>query len=179
MSKSIERNTKAVFFSNMVNPLLLFVCTSKAHVFPLQSDYIFTSDSRSPVLARKSSVCVKSGPSHACSFSAPPFALCKDFCKCSVRCNSLSLCSNNVDRVNKPEYPIVSSADGVTSISKSLKFTPTIGSSTYLFRVVSHCNIHRKRKLHKNVIALSFINSANCHDIAKKFIVGKNGISVF
>ena len=179
MSKSIERNTKAVFFSNMVNPLLLFVCTSKAHVFPLQSDDIFRSDSRSPVFARKSSVCAKSGPSHACSFSFPLFALCKEFYNCSVRCNSVSLCSNNVDRVNKPESPIVSSSDGVTNISKSVKFTPTIGSSTYLFRVVSHCNIHRKRKLHKNVIALSFIISANCHDIAKKFIVGKNGISVF
>ena len=87
-----------------------------------------------------------------------------------------------VDRVNKPEYPIVSSSNSVTNISKSPKFTPTnshsIDSSTSTIRVVSHRNIHRKRKLRKSVISSSFVNSANSHDIANKFIVGRDRINV-
>ena len=56
--KPRERNSKAVSFSNTVNPPLfektVFVCTSKAYMFPLQSDDIFRSDTRSPCLSRKS-----------------------------------------------------------------------------------------------------------------------------
>ena len=52
-----ERNSKVVSLSNTVNPLLfeknMFVCTSKVYMFPLQSDDIFKSDTRSPVLSRK------------------------------------------------------------------------------------------------------------------------------
>ena len=66
-----------------------------------------------------------------------------------------------MNKVGKPAYPVVSSSDSVTSISKSLKFTPTyshsIDSSTSTFRVVSRGNIHRKRKLRKSS---SFVNSA-------------------
>ena len=69
-----------------------------------------------------------------------------------------------------------------TNISTSLKFTPTnlrsIGSSKYSFRVVSHRKIHRKCKLCKSVISSSFVNNANNHDIANKFIVGRNRINV-
>ena len=41
--KPKERNSKVVSFSNTVNGLLLidFVCTSKAHMYPLQSDDTF------------------------------------------------------------------------------------------------------------------------------------------
>ena len=54
--KPRERNSKSVFFSYTVNPLLFeknaFVCTSKTYMSPLQSDDIFRSDTRSPVLSR-------------------------------------------------------------------------------------------------------------------------------
>ena len=65
--KPRERNYKVVSFSNMVNPLLfeknMFVCASKAYMFPLQSNDIFKSDTGSPVLSCKSFVCTTSGPS--------------------------------------------------------------------------------------------------------------------
>ena len=74
-----ERNAKPASFFNTVHPLLfeknIFVCTSKAYMFPLQSDDIFRSDTRSPVLLRKSLVCATSGPSHACSSPVPPIAV--------------------------------------------------------------------------------------------------------
>ena len=48
-----ERNSKALSFSNMVNPLLfkksVSVCTSEAYLFLLQSDDIVSSDTTSPV----------------------------------------------------------------------------------------------------------------------------------
>ena len=61
-----------------------------------------------------------------------------------------------------------------------LEFTPpishSIDSSTSLFRVVSHRNIHRK--LRESLISSSFVNSANSHDIANKLIVGRDRINV-
>ena len=145
----------------------MFVCTSKAYMFPLRSDGILSSDTMSPVLSCKSFVCTTSGPSHTCSSHVPPIAVrnCKNICNCSIRCNSVSSSSSNVDRVSKPAYTVVSSSDSVTDISKSLKFTSTnshsIDSSTSMFRVVSHRNIHCKHKLRKSVISSSFVNSAN------------------
>ena len=94
----------------MVNPLLLekngFVCNSKAYMFSLQSDDIFRSDIRSPVLSRKSFVCTTSGPSHARSSPVPPLALrnCKSIFNRSIRCHSLGSSSSNVDRVSKIVY---------------------------------------------------------------------------
>ena len=115
-------------------------------MLPLQSDDIFRSDIRSPVLSRKSFV-FTSDPSHARSSLFPPIALrnCKNIRNLSLSCNSVSSSSINVDRVSKPEHPVVSSSDSVANISKSLKFTPTnshsFDSSTSTFRVVSHRNI--------------------------------------
>ena len=115
----------------------------------------------------------------SCSSPVPPIAVrnCKNIRNRSIRCNSVSSSSSNADRVRKPEYPVISSSDSVTNISKSLKFTPTnshsIDSSTSSFRIASHRNIHRKRKLRKSVTSSSLVNSANNHDTANKFIVGK------
>ena len=98
-----------------------------------------------------------SGLWHTRSSPVPPIALhnCKNIRNCSMRCSSVSSSSNNVDRGSKPAYSVVSSSDSVTNINKSLKFTPTnlhsFDSSTSTFHVVSHRNIHRKRKLRKNV----------------------------
>ena len=95
----------------MVNPLLfeknVFVCTSKMYMFPFQSDNIFRSDTRSPVLSRKSFVFATSGPLHACSSPVPPIAVrnCKNISNCSICSVSLSI--SNVDRVSKPAYPVV------------------------------------------------------------------------
>ena len=128
-------------------------------MFPFQSDYLFRSDTRSPVLSRKYFVCATCGLSHAFSSHVPPIAVrnCKNIRSRSIHCNSVSSSSSNVDRVSKPAYPVVSSSDSVTNISKSLKFTSTnsnsIDSSTSTFLVVSHRNIHRKRKLRKSVIS--------------------------
>ena len=78
--------------------------------------------------------------------------------------------------------PVVSSSGSVINTSKSLKFTPTnshsTDTSTSSFRVVSHRNIHSKDKLRKSVISSSFVNCANSHDIANKFIVGRGRVNV-
>ena len=114
------------------------------HTFPLQSDDIFRSDIRSPVLSCKSFFCTTSDPLHARSSPVPPIALrnCKNIHNCSMRCSSVSFSRSNVDRVSKPAYPVVSLSDSVTNISKSLKFTPanshSFESSTSTFHVVSH-----------------------------------------
>ena len=96
-------------------------------MFPLHSDDTFRSDIRSPVLSRKSLVCKTSGLSHVRSSPVPPIVLrnCKNIHNCFITCNSFSSSSSNVDRVSKLAYPVVSSCDSVTNISKSLKFTPT------------------------------------------------------
>ena len=69
-------------------------------------------------------------------------------------------------------------SDSVTNISKSFKFTPSnshsVDSNTSSFRVVSHRNIHCKRKLRKSVMSSSFVNSANNDHISNKFIVGRD-----
>ena len=177
-----ERDSKVISFSKTVNPLLfeknMFVCTSKAYMFPLQSDDI-QSDTRSPVLSRKSFVCIISVPSHACSSPVPPIAVrnCKNICNRSIRCISVSSSSSNVESISEPAYPVVSSSYSVTNISKSLKFTLT-NSHSIDSGVVSHCNIHRKRKLHESVISSSLVNSADSHDIASKLIVGRDIINV-
>ena len=105
-------------------------------MFPLKSDEIFRSHTRSPVLSPKSFVCATSFPSHACFSPVPSIVVrnCKNIRNRSVRCNSVWSSSSNVDRVSKPEYPVVSS-----------------------FCVVSHRNIYRKRKLRKIVIRSSFV----------------------
>ena len=127
--KPRAQNSNVASFSNTGNPLLfeknVFVCTSKAYFFPFKSDGIFRSDTRSPVLSRKSFVCVTSGPSRACFSPVPPIAVrnCKNTRNRSTHCNSVRSSSSKVDRVSKPEYPVVSSSDSVTNISKSLKFT--------------------------------------------------------
>ena len=113
---------------------------------------------RSPVFSRKSFVCATSVPTHACFCLVPPTAVrnCKNILNRSIRCNSVRSSSSNFDRVSKLDYPVVSSSDSVTNISK---FTPSnshsVDSSKSSFRVVSHRNIHRKRKLPKSVISLS------------------------
>ena len=148
-------------------------------MFLLKSDDIFKSDTRSPVLSRKSFVCATSGPSHACFSPAPPIAVrnCKNIRNRSICCNSVRLHSSHVDRACKPVYPVVSSSDSVTNISTSPKFTPrnsnSVDSSISSFRIVSHRNIHFKRKLSKSVISSSFVKSANNDDISNKFIVGR------
>ena len=88
-------------------------------MFPLKSDDIFRSDTRSPALSRKSFVCATSGPSHACFSPVPPIAVrnCKNIRNRSIRRNSVCSSSSYVDRV--------SSSDSVTNISKSRKFTPS------------------------------------------------------
>ena len=53
----------------------MFLCTSKAYMFPLKSGYIFRSDTRSPVLSRKSFVCATSGSSHARFSPVPSIAV--------------------------------------------------------------------------------------------------------
>ena len=137
----------------------MFVYTSKAYMFNLKSDDIFRSDTRSRVLSRKSFVCATSVPSHACFSSVPPIGGCnyKNIRNHSIRYNSVRSSSGNVDRVNKHVYPVGSSSDSVKNISKSSTFTPSnshsVDSSTSSFRVVSHRNIHRKRKLRKSVIS--------------------------
>ena len=155
----------------------MFVCTSKAYMFPFNSDDIFRSDIRSPVLSRKSFVCATSSPLHTYFSPVPPIAVrnCKNIRNNSICCNSVHLSSNNVDRVSKPVYPVVSSSDSVKNISKSPKFTPSnshsVDSSTSSFRVVSHRNIQGKCKLRKSS---SFVKSANNHDISNKCIVGRD-----
>ena len=57
----------------------MFVFTSKAYIFPLQSDDILKCDTRSSILPRKSYICTKSGPSYACSFSVPLYVTVKTF----------------------------------------------------------------------------------------------------
>ena len=91
-------------------------------MFPFQSDDIFKFDISSPVLSRKSFVCTTSGPSHARSPPSPPIALCncKNIRNRSIRCISVSSSSSNIDRVSKPAYPVISSSDSVTNISKFL-----------------------------------------------------------
>ena len=100
-------------------------------------------------------------------------------CNRSIRCNSDRSSSSNVDRVSKPVYPVLSSYDSVTNISKCPKFTPSnpnfVNSGTSSFGVVSHRNIHDKRKLRKSP---SFVKSAYNDDISNKFIVGRNKINV-
>ena len=97
--------------------------------------------------------------------AVPPSALhhCKNILNRSIRGNSVNSSNINIDRVSKSEYPVVNSSDSVTNVTKSLKFTPTdshsIHSSTSTFRVVSHRNINRKRKLRKIVISSSFVSS--------------------
>ena len=101
-----ERNYKVVSFSNAFNPLLLeinvFVCTSKAYMFPPQSDDIFRSDIRSPVSSHESFVCTTSCSSHVRSSLVPPIAFrnCKNIRNRSIHCNSVSSSSINVDRVS-------------------------------------------------------------------------------
>ena len=72
-------------------------------MFPLQSDDIFRSDTRSPVLSRKSFVCATSGQSRAYFSHAHPIAVrsFKNICNRSIRCNSVSSSSSNIDRVGK------------------------------------------------------------------------------
>ena len=187
--KSLERNSKVVSFSNTVNPLLfekdMFVCTSKAYMFPLQSDDIFKSFSSSPVLSTKSFVYTTSGSCmHACLSPVPPIAVrnSKNIHNRSIRCNSVSSGSSNVDCISKPGYPFASSSASVISVSKSLKFTSTnshsVDSSTFTFRVVNHGNIHRKRKLRKSAKGSSFANSTKSHDIANKLVVGRDKTNV-
>ena len=119
----------------------MFVCTSKTYIFPLQSGDIFRSDTRSPVLSRKSFVCATSGPSHACSPHVSHIAArnCKNIRNRSIRYISVSSSNGNVDRVSKTACPVVSSSDSVTNISKSFKFASnnshSIDSSTSTFRV--------------------------------------------
>ena len=148
-------------------------------MFPLQSDDIFRSDTRCHLLSCTSFACTTPVPSHACSCPIPPISASN--CK-NIHCHSASSSSRNFDRVSKPAYPIVSSSDSVTNISRSPKFTSTnshsINSSISKFRVVSHRNIHRKPKLRKSLIGSAFVNSPNSHDIANKRIVGRDGINV-
>ena len=99
------RNYKVVSFSNAFNPLLLeinvFVCTSKAYMFP-PADDIFRSDIRSPVSSRESFVCTTPVSSHVRSSLVPPIAFrnCKNIRNRSIHCNSVSSSSVNVDRVS-------------------------------------------------------------------------------
>ena len=110
----LEQNSKVLSFSKMVNPLLfeknMFVCNSKAYIFPPQSDDIFKSDTRSPVFSRKSIVCTTSVPLHACSFPVPPILArnWKNICDSFILRNSVSSSSSNVENINKPAYPVVS-----------------------------------------------------------------------
>ena len=121
-------------------------------MFPFQLDDISMSDIESPGLSRKSFICATSGSSHAHSSPVRRIALrnCKNICNCSIRCSSVSLNSGNVDKVSKPAYHVVSSFYSVINNSKYLKFTPTnshsFDSSTSTFRVISHRNIHLKRR---------------------------------
>ena len=46
-----------------------------------------------------------------------------------------------------------------------------------MFHVVSHRNIHRKRKLHESVISSLFVNNTKSH-IAKKHIMSRDRINV-
>ena len=146
----------------------MFVYTSIAYIFPLQSNEIFKSDTRSPVLSRKSFVCTTSVPSHACSSNVPPI-LDKNTHNCFIRCNSGSSSSSNVESIGKPAYSVVSSSDSIINVSKSVKYIVThsdsLDFSTSTFRVVSHRDIRRKRKLRTNVINSSLVNSTNSHDI--------------
>ena len=109
-----EQTSKAVSFCKTANPLLseknILVCTSKAYIFPLQSDDISKSDIRSPILSRKSFVCTIPGQLHACSSSVPPIAVltCTNICNHSICCNSVSLSRSNVRSISKPAYPAVS-----------------------------------------------------------------------
>ena len=149
-------------------------------MFSLKSDGIFRSITRPPVLSRKSFVSALSSPLQGSFYPVPPIAVrnCKNIRNCSMRWNSANLSSSNVDRV---EYHVVSLYNSVTNISKSLKFTPinshSVDFSTSFFRVVSH-NIPRKRKSSKSLISYFFVNSVNDHDIADKFIVGRDIINV-
>ena len=135
-------------------------------------------------MSRKSHVCATSVPSHACFSPVAPIAVrnCKNIRNRSMRCNSVRSSSSNVDRVSKPEQLVVSSSDSVTNSSKSLQFSPSdshsVDSSTSSFRVVTHRNIYRKRKLRKSIIPSSFVNSGNNDDISKKFYVDRDKINV-
>ena len=153
-------------------------------MFLLKSGDIFRSDTRSPVLSSKSFDFAAFDRSHGCFSLVPPTAVRNDenILNCSIRCSSVRSSNSNVDRVSKPVYPIVSSYKSGTNTSKSHKFTPSnshsVDSSTSSSRVVSHHNIHRKRKLRKNVISLSFVKSTNDDDISNTFIVGRDKINV-
>lgn len=63
------------FLTWLISNYLKKNCPCRAYIFLLQSD-IFKSDTRSLVLSCKSFVCTASGPSHACSSSDSPIAVC-------------------------------------------------------------------------------------------------------
>ena len=107
---------------------------------------------RSPVLSCKSFVCATSGPSHARFSPVSPIAAhnCNNIRNCSIHCNSVRSSRSNVERVRKPVYPAVSSSDSITNIKFTYSDLHSVDSSTSSFRVVSHCNIHHKCKLHKS-----------------------------
>ena len=71
-------------------------------MFPLKSDDIFRSDTRSPVLSRKFFVCATCGPLHAWFSPVPRNAVrnCKNICNRSIRCNSVRSSCSNVVRVS-------------------------------------------------------------------------------
>ena len=76
--KPRQKNSKATSFSNTLIHYCLkknvFVCTSKAYMFPLQSDDIFRSDTRCHLLSCKSFACTTPVPPHACSCRIPPIS---------------------------------------------------------------------------------------------------------
>ena len=181
--KARERNSKAVSFSYMVNPLLL-----EKNVFVLlkricfRFNQIFSGLILGHLFCHVNLLFVQHLVHRMYIRLLSLLSLYVTVKTSVIVLKVVILSVRVVDRVNKPEYPIVSSSNSVTNISKSPKFTPTnshsIDSSTSTIRVVSHRNIHRKRKLRKSVISSSFVNSANNHDIANKFIVGRDRINV-
>ena len=119
--KPRERNSKAVSFSNTVNPLLFkkmcfYVLLLKRICF-LFNQMIFSGLILRLLFCHVNLLFVPHPPhrtsSHVCSSPVPLIAVrnCKNIRNCSVRCNSVSSSSSNVHRVSKHAYTVVSLSD--------------------------------------------------------------------
>ena len=149
-------------------------------MFPLKSDDIFRSDTRSPAFNVK--LLFEQHLVHRMLVFLMSLLLLYVTVKTSVIVPYVVILSVRVviillELVNL--YILLLVHLSVTNIRKSPKFTPrnshSVDSSTSSFCVVSHRNIHRKRKLRKSS---SFVQSAKNDDISNKFIVDRDKINV-
>ena len=86
-------------------------------MFLLESDDIFKSNNRSPVLSHKSFGCTTSGPSHTHSSPLSPVRNCKNISNSSIRCNSVSSSSSSSSSSTSVPHSILSSNTVESSVN--------------------------------------------------------------